>query len=106
MSPLILVTHIKSSPLFTVYVDAALGCNDLTFQLGSAGVGTSLINRQWSIKVSQYSCDYKNLAPSGCTQYYFGANTDTVQTFNFDGGQHLSEQNQNICVRRERGNCK
>ena len=56
--------------------------------------------------MTQYSCDYNNLAPTGCTQYYFGAQTDTVQTYNFDGGQHLANQNQNICVRRERGNCK
>ena len=30
----------------------------------------------------------------------------TVQTFNFDGDHHLSGQNQNICVRREVGNCR
>lgn len=50
--------------------------------------------------MTQYSCDYVNLAPEGCTQYFFGpAATDTVQTYNFDSGQHLASQNHNICVR-------
>ena len=51
------------------------------------------------LKVTQYSCDYDNLAPQGCTQYFFGNVMDTVQTFNFDGGQHLANQRQAICVR-------
>ena len=40
-----------------------------------------------------------NLAPDGCTQYFFGSTTDLVKTYNFDGGQHLASQDQNICVR-------
>ena len=34
--------------------------------------------------------------------YYLGV----IKTFNFDGGVHLADQNQNICMRRERGTCK
>jgi hypothetical protein len=50
--------------------------------------------------VSQYRCDFSNLAPSGCTQYFFGpSGTGIVQTFNFDGRRHLANQNQEICVR-------
>ncbi len=45
-----------------VYVDASQTCNMLVFQLAAAGA------RSWSIKVSQYNCDYPNLAPTGCTQ--------------------------------------
>ncbi len=30
-------------------------------------------------QVTQYSCDYDNLAPDGCTQYFFGATSQTVQ---------------------------
>ena len=30
----------------------------------------------------------------------------SLQTFNFAGGQHLANQRQQICVRRERGQCK
>eukprot|EP00095_Tigriopus_kingsejongensis_P001226 maker-scaffold160_size295910-snap-gene-0.8 protein:Tk01226 transcript:maker-scaffold160_size295910-snap-gene-0.8-mRNA-1 annotation:"PREDICTED: uncharacterized protein LOC100161421" len=89
-----------------MYVDASEACNDLTFALGNQDLGTGIANRQWSIKVTQYSCDYKNLAPDGCTQYFFGPSTDSVQTYNFDGGRHLADQNQNICIRRERGNCR
>eukprot|EP00095_Tigriopus_kingsejongensis_P003561 maker-scaffold877_size102761-snap-gene-0.12 protein:Tk03561 transcript:maker-scaffold877_size102761-snap-gene-0.12-mRNA-1 annotation:"PREDICTED: uncharacterized protein LOC100161421" len=89
-----------------MYLDSHQSCNDLLFQLGQRGVGAGVATRQWSIKVTQYSCDYKNLAPDGCTQYYFGPTTDTVQTFNYQGGKHLANQNQNICIRRERGNCR
>ena len=54
-----------------------------------------------SSKVTQYACDYSNLAPSGCTQYYFGSTTASVETYNFNGGngQHLANQRQQICVR-------
>jgi len=93
---------------FLVYVDASEMCNDLVFQLGNTEVGANIMTRTWSIKVTQYSCDFENLAPEGCTQYFFGPTQKTgiVKTFNFDGGTHLSDQNQNICVRRERGTCK
>ncbi|XP_059098987.1 uncharacterized protein LOC131893073 [Tigriopus californicus] len=89
-----------------MYVDASQACNDLMFVLGNQGIGASIANRQWSIKVTQYSCDFKNLAPEGCTQYFFGSSTDIIQTYNFGNGRHLADQNQNICIRRERGNCK
>lgn len=89
-----------------VYVDAAEACNTMNFQLGTAGVGTPLANRQWSIKVTQYSCDFDNLAPTGCTQYFFGQDTGLVRTFNYVGGQHLANQDQSICVRREDNNCR
>ena len=51
---------------------------------------------------------------TGCLQYYFGGNiinsgTDLsggpIQSFNFDGGFHLANQNQLVCVRREAGFC-
>ena len=46
------------------------------------------------------------MAPDGCTQYFFGSGTDTVKTFNFDGGHHLANQDQSICVRREANICR
>ena len=62
----------------------------------------------FKFQITQYSCDYNNLAPEGCTQYFFGdkSTSGVVKTFNFDTGTHLADQNQNICVRRERGICK
>ena len=79
-----------------VYVDASDACNDLTFTLGA----TASTARQWNIKVTQYSCDYSNLAPSGCTQYFFDVDgMGMLKTFNFDGGVHLADQNQKICIR-------
>eukprot|EP00094_Tigriopus_californicus_P013432 TCALIF_12992-PA protein Name:"Protein of unknown function" AED:0.02 eAED:0.02 QI:43/1/0.83/1/0.2/0.5/6/0/233 len=89
-----------------MYVDAADACNDLTFELGQQGQGTGIADRQWSIKVTQYSCDSKNLAPEGCTQYFFGNDEGAIQTYNYVNGIHLANQDQNICIRRERGNCQ
>ena len=83
----------------------------MSFQLG--GMGT----RMWEIKVTQYSCEYNNLAPPGCLQYYYGvvpgqANQNMpavegqVESFNFAGKIHLASQNQNICIRRELNRCR
>ncbi len=36
-----------------VYVQADPNCNQLTFQLGVAAVGTAIAARQWSIKVDK-----------------------------------------------------
>ncbi len=85
-----------------MYVDSSVAGNDLTFQLSH----DESIQRIWRIKISQYSGDFVNLAPPGCTQYFFGSIVGTVKTFNFDGGIHLDNQNQNICVRQERGFCR
>jgi len=86
-----------------VYVETDKGCTDLSFQLG-----TDNTNRNWNIKITQYSCDSPLLAPPGCTQYYYGSTSSEVQTFNFNNGQghHLANQEQTICVRRERGQCR
>jgi len=85
-----------------MYVDASEMCNTLAFQLGT----TSTVTRAWTIKISQYDCNYDNLAPDGCTQYFYGGTMNDVKSYNYDGGQHLAQQNQNICVRRERNYCE
>ena len=103
-------------------MDSSDACNEIAFNIGS---GTSTVNRSWRIKVmyllsqvmnssnsdnickrftfifqiTQYDCNYNNLAPDGCTQYFFGAVTDQVKTYNFSEGQHLANQDQNICIR-------
>lgn len=57
---------------YHVYFDASEDCHDLSFQLGNVANGISNVaTRSWSIKVSQYSCDYENLAPSGCDQSFW-----------------------------------
>ena len=86
-------------------IDAAPNCNRLIFQLGRTGRGTQITTRQWSIKVTQYSCDDQNLPPSGCTQYFHGSLIGTVRSFNYNGGDghHLANQHQTVCIRREEG---
>ncbi len=96
-------------PILSVYLDASDACNMLCFQLGNTANGVnSLETRSWNIKATQFSCDFDNLAPDGCTQYFFGSLTDVVQTFNFNSGrgEHLADQDQSVCVRRERSYCR
>ena len=90
-----------------MYVDSSQACNDLTFLLGDTGIDTSLVTRSWSVRVTQLECGSNALAPSGCVQYYYGSSSGTVQSFNWVGQTyHLADQNQKICFRREKGNCK
>lgn len=68
--------------------------------------GTST-SRKWDIKVAQIECGASNGAPpDGCLQYYTGL-TGQIMTFNFQDGvnTHLSNQNYNICMRKEQGYC-
>lgn len=84
-------------------------CNQLDFQLGGTEIDATFPqNRQWNIKITQIECNSDLRAPQGCTQYFYGSNSQEVQSYNFDNGNglHLANQNQNVCVRRERGNCK
>lgn len=83
-----------------MYIDASEQCNALNFKISS---GTA---PEWRIKIMQFPKDFGNKAPSGCLQYFFGATTGTVKSYNFDGGEHLSDQNQLICVRRESNQCQ
>ena len=76
-----------------MYVDASDSCNELDVFVNSNP------NLEWIVKVTQYKCDFINLAPSGCTQWFFGGMDGEVRTYNYAGGLHLAQQNQNICVR-------
>lgn len=89
-----------------MYVDASTACNDLTFLLGETASGTTLATRSWNIRVTQYECNSGLLAPPGCTQYFYGSDTGSVQSYNFAGDYHLANQRQNICIRRESSQCR
>ncbi|XP_059096772.1 uncharacterized protein LOC131891258 [Tigriopus californicus] len=90
-----------------IYLDASPSCNDLVFQFGGTSSGASFANRDWFIKIIQISCDDPDLPPQGCTQYFTGS-SGIVRTLNYNegNGQHLANQNQLICVRRESENCR
>ncbi|XP_071749656.1 uncharacterized protein [Lepeophtheirus salmonis] len=88
-----------------MYVDASDACNSLVFQFGANAPGVASVQRQWSIKVSQIRNGDISMAPKGCTQYFTGTK-GVVRSYNFQGKTHLARQNQNICVRRERGMCR
>jgi len=84
-----------------MYVDSSTACNDLNFLLG-----TSSTAKTWSIRITQLECTSDILAPSGCTQYFYGDDSGTVKTYNYAGSQHLANQRQIQCIRREKGNCR
>jgi len=86
-----------------IFIDASDSCNTMSFHIGSES-GTA--TREWAIRITQYVCDSLNLAPDGCLQYYYGSTTGMIQTFNYEGGMHLANQNQNICIRREKNQCR
>lgn len=89
--------------MIAVYVEASQSCNNLNFMLGD----TTSSTRSWSIRITQLECGSNNLAPSGCTQYFYGSDTGTLKSFNFEGkNYHLANQRQTICIRREKSNCR
>ena len=88
-----------------MYVDSASSCNDLLFVLNSRITA----KRSWNIRIIQYHCNHGNLAPKSCTEYYFDTKgTGTVSSYNWNNGNgnHLANQNQLICIRRESGFCR
>lgn len=81
-----------------MYVDASDSCNDLTFTLAAL----SKVSRSWSIRVTQFEKGHENLAPSGCTQWFFNVEgVGTIQSYNYAEKVHLADQNQVVCIRRE-----
>jgi len=71
--------------------------------------GGRSITREYEIRVLQYEKENGLGGPEGCLQYFID-NQDTVKTFNWDSGPgtvktHLSNQNYDICIRRNRGMC-
>jgi len=85
-----------------LYIEAVDEGATLSFQLSDTATAT----RKWNIKILQYSCSYENLAPAGCLQYFYGMGaTGSVSSFNYEGGIHLANQDQKVCVRRESGKC-
>lgn len=76
--------------------------------MGNQALGiSSIATRSWSIKIQQYSCDYGNLAPTGCDQYFYGVDgMNHVYSYNYAGSRHIADQKQTICVRREANKCR
>lgn len=84
-----------------VYLDAGTQSGD-TATLAFTFSGT--YNRFWDIKVTQIPCNSNYDPPDGCLQYHTGIE-GRFKTFNFDGNQHLQNQNYRICFRQEEGYC-
>ena len=83
-----------------LYLEVQQSCNTLTMSwLPGKPIPT------WSIKMTQHSCTDWWRAPPDCLQY-MTASTGFIQSFNYDGGVHLANQNYQICMRTGRGMCK
>ena len=91
-----------------MYVDASADCNALTFTLSDT---SSIISgRSWTVRVTQYDSGFENLAPAGCTQYFWNKEDSEgiLYSYNYNSGNgpHLADQKQVICIRREENKAK
>jgi len=91
-------------------------CSTADFAFG----GTTVISRQFNIKVTQFNCADRDIAgPSGCLQFFTNV-VGTVASYNYPIGaaavlsgsanpatafQHLASQSYAICFRQGAGNC-
>ena len=87
-------------------MDASADCNSLTFTLSETS--SVLSGRSWTVRVTQYDAGFENLAPAGCTQYFYDEEDADgfISSYNYNGGRHLADQNQVICIRREENKSK
>ena len=60
--------------------------------------------KKFNVLTRQISCTASWKAPEDCVQYFTGA-SGSVQSYNFQGGQLLTQQQYTNCVRTERGYC-
>jgi len=64
-------------------------------------------DRNWDIKVSQYTCYDSNAPYQGCFQWFTGL-TGKITTFNYGDSSnniHLPDQDYRVCVRQEQDYC-
>lgn len=92
-----------------IYFDVSQACHTLDFSFGqnANGVAAAVTNRRFSIHTTLIPCSSPNKAPTGCLQWFTGTSgVGQIHSFNFADGQHLGDQVQTICFRREQGNCR
>ena len=88
---------------FLVYVDASADCNSMTFTLSDTS--SIIAGRSWTVRITQYDSGFENLAPAGCTQYFWNKEDSEgiLYSYNYNSGNgpHLADQKQVVCIRRE-----
>ena len=60
--------------------------------------------KSFNVLTRQISCTASWKAPEDCVQYFTGS-SGSVQSYNFQGGQLLTQQQYTNCIRTERGYC-
>ncbi len=71
----------------------------ITITLGASSTGGT-----HRIKVGMIECTSTSKPPSGCVQYFTGT-SNTVQSYNYQGGQLIQSQFYTNCIRQEYGYC-
>ncbi|XP_076383717.1 uncharacterized protein LOC143260964 [Megalopta genalis] len=83
-----------------LYIDVNEDDQPLTLDIR---LPNSLQPRMWEIRIIQLA--FEQRAPSGCLQYFQGAN-GTLKTLNYlSNGRFLADQDYLLCIRQERGMC-
>ncbi|TRY81120.1 hypothetical protein TCAL_11850 [Tigriopus californicus] len=62
-------------------------------------------SRIFKYKVTQIPCGTTWTPPPGCSMYLTGT-SGQFQSYNYNGGYHLNNQNHKICFRQEEGYCR
>jgi len=84
-----------------IFIDSdGASCAMNTFSFDTSGTGS----KSMDIMITQYDCKSNVAGAPGCLQYFTGS-TGTVSSFNFANAHHLSDQNYDMCIRREKGMC-
>jgi len=85
-----------------MYIDVGTEATDevkLNFAFQNAAA-----TRSYSIKVNQIPCNSDYSPDNRCLQWYT-AKSGTIRSFNYEGNQHLPDQNYEICIRPAAGSC-
>ena len=94
--------HISSSSSSSVY--AEFGTSDTDTVSVTITYSSTTTAKKFNVLARQISCTASWKAPEDCVQYLTGA-SGSVQSYNFAGGQLLTQQQYTNCVRTEKGYC-
>ena len=72
-----------------MYIEA--GPPDTAFQVQVEHVFSGDYSRRFKYKVNQITCNSNFEPPRGCDQYFTGI-SGIIESYNFDGGYHLNDQ--------------
>ena len=77
-------THIYTYYIYTYIYNSKVDCRQRIFSL------VAIV-----FQITQIECNSDLRAPQGCTQYFYGSNSQEARSYNFDNGNglHLGKSN-------------